>query len=171
MIRDGHYYERVGQKYKTKRDRMGQSGRGRNLGGYKGAAGGQGWCGLESGSMEDDSWCSGPGELWQRSRPDAMALALCQASPRRRATRSAPLGAGRGGVGGGLWVVGGETGLRGEGQGQGQDRTGQDRDCSVSLLWTVRMKSVLDSETRGWMDGWGMDGWDGKRTGRKGKKD
>lgn len=60
MVRDGHYYERVGQKYKTKRDRMGQSGRGRNLGGYKGAAGGQGWCGLESGSMEDVSGAPDP---------------------------------------------------------------------------------------------------------------
>ena len=36
----------------------------------------------------------------------------------------------------------------------------------------VRMKSVLDSETvDGWMgNGWRMVGWNGKRTGSRGKK-
>ena len=90
-----------------------------------------------------------------------MALALCQASPRRRATRNAPLGAGEGGAGGE------ETVLSGEGQRQGQ-RQRQGLQCAH--------EGVLDSETvDGWMedgtmDGWSMDGWNGKRTGRNGKK-
>ena len=73
-------------------------------------------CGLVPGSMEDDSWCPRAGKLWQRTRPDAMALALCQASPRRRATRNAPLGACEGVLGGGDCGVGRRAAVTGGGQ-------------------------------------------------------
>ena len=40
--------------------------------------------------------------------------------------------------------------------------------CVCVTAVDVRMKSVLDSETE--MDGWAMNGWNGRRTGRNGKK-